>query len=483
MKSYLPNYFLKLFCAGFISFVTLTAMQTPYNDFKGKELEAVELVKDIVILTQAQQNESLINWYSANHNNPFACSLTYLYLENNLPKSIFKKFLSYGREFWAAKTPNGYTPLMMAVYAGDHELTELILNELNIEDILAKNVQGKSVQDYIENNPIRAHHIIKTRIENLLRNKFCLALVEAAYINGVFDFKKSLLGSTVFCADTKIGITDNEYVMDIIGIAQQIQNKDEIIETIRNVVNQKIHQSHYFVPLKTFLERSFYYATFELQDYDCIQTIDSRSIINAASYGDLQAVMNFINAGHDVNATDYYGNTALYFACANGHISVVKALLAVDSIDVNKANDCKETPLIGLISYGICGSGYKVESCTEIMHQLLKHPKIDINKKGYAGQTPLMIALSSTYSRESAIAIKLLLNDPRTDFSLTDDSGNTALITAAYHTGWAIGENGEYFKQIVEHSDKHSVTVALDIVNSTRLDCLINPLNKKLKTF
>lgn len=54
--------------------------------------------------------------------------------------------------------------------------------------------------------------------------------------------------------------------------------------------------------------------------------LSENEMVRAAAVGDLDAVTGALAAGTSANAQDSYGNTALMYACARGHLKVIQAL-------------------------------------------------------------------------------------------------------------------------------------------------------------
>jgi len=84
------------------------------------------------------------------------------------------------------------------------------------------------------------------------------------------------------------------------------------------------------------------------------------------------------NPGIDVNWTHDRGLTALHVASCQGHVEVVKLLLAYPNINVNVKDNSARTPL----SLG-CMSGQVT------VVQLLKDPRVDVTLADLNGRTPL----------------------------------------------------------------------------------------------
>ena len=89
--------------------------------------------------------------------------------------------------------------------------------------------------------------------------------------------------------------------------------------------------------------------------------------------------------GVDINYVDSHGWTSLLAAAHNGHLQVVRLLLCIPGIDVNKATSsvAGETPLILASQLG---------NVEEVM-EFLAHPQINVNQaRTTDGATPLIIA-------------------------------------------------------------------------------------------
>jgi hypothetical protein len=107
-----------------------------------------------------------------------------------------------------------------------------------------------------------------------------------------------------------------------------------------------------------------------------------RLLAHAAQAGDAQLVARLLGEGRDVNEADEFGNTAPIFASKNGHVKVVRLLLARQDVEVNKSAADGATALM-LASY---------KGHVEVVRLLLAHPDVDVNKADASGATALYIA-------------------------------------------------------------------------------------------
>ena len=110
-------------------------------------------------------------------------------------------------------------------------------------------------------------------------------------------------------------------------------------------------------------------------------------------------------------------------SCLYGNLEEVKAMLARGE-DVNRMG--KRTSLTALM----CAVK---EGQNSIVTLLLKHPRIDVNKKDMDGGTTLHRAAEYDHPRAHSNAMALLLEHPKIDINSTDECGETALHRAVEH--------------------------------------------------
>ena len=118
--------------------------------------------------------------------------------------------------------------------------------------------------------------------------------------------------------------------------------------------------------------------------------------------------------GIDINTENFLGETPLILASFNGYKEIVKLLLEVEGIDINKGD--RDTALIKASSHGH----------SDVVKLLLARENIDINKRGMLGWTALIIA---SFYGESEV-VKLLLEKKGIDINKDDDAWLTALYYA-----------------------------------------------------
>ncbi|WP_234393668.1 ankyrin repeat domain-containing protein, partial [Allofrancisella guangzhouensis] len=116
-----------------------------------------------------------------------------------------------------------------------------------------------------------------------------------------------------------------------------------------------------------------------------------------------------------LNNTCCVNTNILYIACLYGHIEIVIELLKHPRIDVNRTT-AGVTPLCIA-----CGRSH-----AEVVIELLKHPRIDVNKTTNAGTTPLYAACVRGHTE---VVIELLKHS-RIDVNKATNAGVTPLYIA-----------------------------------------------------
>jgi hypothetical protein len=101
-------------------------------------------------------------------------------------------------------------------------------------------------------------------------------------------------------------------------------------------------------------------------------------------------VRHLLKNNHSADPKDSRGRTPLFFAVRNGHLEVVRLLLARDDVDVNS-----QSPLSCAAAYGHL----------EVIRLLLARDDVDINKTDRCGRSPLSYAAAD----ENLEMVRLLL--------------------------------------------------------------------------
>ena len=130
--------------------------------------------------------------------------------------------------------------------------------------------------------------------------------------------------------------------------------------------------------------------------------------------GDLEAVINLIEKGADVNLKDRCSMTALIWASQNGHLEIVEKLIEAGA-DVNAKDRSNNTALIR-----VSVSGY-----LEIVEKLIE-ANADVNETDSRGYTALMMA-----SCNGRLEVVETLIEKGADVNQKTDYGLTALMFAS----------------------------------------------------
>jgi ankyrin repeat protein len=133
----------------------------------------------------------------------------------------------------------------------------------------------------------------------------------------------------------------------------------------------------------------------------------------AAAYGHQSVVQLLLSRGADANATDGGGATPLHYAAEEGHVEAVRVLIAAGA-DVEAENDNGMVPLHLTATNG-----------NPILVDLLLSSQADVNATDNAGSTPLHIA--AALGRRAAV---LALLRGGADVEARDSEGNTPVNVA-----------------------------------------------------
>ena len=165
-----------------------------------------------------------------------------------------------------------------------------------------------------------------------------------------------------------------------------------------------------------------------------------------AYFGLQEAMITFIEHGHDPNLKDTRGWTALSWAAVYGHEAVVKLLLANDSVDANSADNTGRTPLWWAA----------VNRHIAVVKLLLANAGVDANCKDNIGATPLQWAAGLGHKA----VVALLLAKDAVDADSKDMNGQTPLSWAARE--WAGGKRGPLL-----NGNEHEAVVKLLLANDS----------------
>ena len=141
-----------------------------------------------------------------------------------------------------------------------------------------------------------------------------------------------------------------------------------------------------------------------------------RGLHLAAHFGLESATAELLAAGYDPNMTDSRNRTPLFYAAKQGHVDVVRVLLATGKVDVNVANDWHSTPV-----YEACNNNHPA-----VVQALLDSGQADVEKRTFWGRgfTPLETAVTEGHEA----AVRVLLDSKLVDVNATDGiNGRTIL--------------------------------------------------------
>lgn len=177
----------------------------------------------------------------------------------------------------------------------------------------------------------------------------------------------------------------------------------------------------------------------------------------------------------DVNHTDEGRVTVLHVACYNGNAANITFLLDAGA-DVRAADYAGDTPLIASAAWG---------TTLPILQRLLAAPGVDPNAMNWEGRTVLMTVTDLCHKICDNSMVACLLNDERVRPNLLDNEGMTALtISASYgnceNMGYLLTRDdidvnlGAERQQFVLHNAIRSRSVATVemLLDDDRLDTL-----------
>ena len=113
----------------------------------------------------------------------------------------------------------------------------------------------------------------------------------------------------------------------------------------------------------------------------------SPELKRAVIAGNLDEVRRLVNAGADVNFTDYLSSPIISLAAFWGFKDIVEFLLQQPGIEINKISDTRYGGAGNALGAAASGGRF------DVVELLLRQPNIDLNIKGSMG-TPLMVAVT-----------------------------------------------------------------------------------------
>ena len=158
--------------------------------------------------------------------------------------------------------------------------------------------------------------------------------------------------------------------------------------------------------------------------YDCsfdvnmYSTYDYTPLITSSANGHLDIVKLLLNVNEiKVNRPDSFGATAIYMASQNNHVDVVEVLLSHSDLDINK--------IIGSGSSALYIASQKGH--VEVVRLLLSNSDLDVNKAMGSGVSVLYIASQQGHVE----VVRLLISKSDIDINKANDKGATALMIAS----------------------------------------------------
>jgi len=362
-------------------------------------------------------------------------------------KDLIEKLIKKGADI-NKNNKKGNTPLMITVKNGYVESTELLLkhnadinkletstgnttlhlaakgNRINVAlllitkgaDIYKKNNDGKTPIDIITSNC--SFPIPKI---NDLKQKYCM-------VKGSFLQRKSIdssfkKGSPIFKLRDDIDGLSTRFEYWIINNINDPTKRFQIDDAIINSLGEFIQKFKDLQKYKEAIESLIFIMKESKMGNEICNQNNNQDIIEkqtggtiqsdfeeACRNGDIKVVMDLIDKGADVNASNNWGNTPLHYALDNGHTEVAMALIDKGA-DLNARNNDGYTPLHIALMKG------HTEAAMAVIDK-----GADVNARNNDGYTPLHYALSYGHS-EVAMAVI----DKGADVNARDNNGDTPL--------------------------------------------------------
>ncbi|XP_068134225.1 ankyrin repeat and KH domain-containing protein 1-like isoform X2 [Hyperolius riggenbachi] len=143
--------------------------------------------------------------------------------------------------------------------------------------------------------------------------------------------------------------------------------------------------------------------------------VDNRSLAEACSDGDVNAVRKLLNEGRNVNEHTEEGDSLLCLACSAGYYELAQVLLAMHANVEDRGNKGDITPLMAAASGGF----------VDIVKLLLAH-SADVNAQSSTGNTALTYACGGGY----VDVVQVLLKEGA-NIEDHNENGHTPLMEAA----------------------------------------------------
>jgi ankyrin repeat protein len=151
--------------------------------------------------------------------------------------------------------------------------------------------------------------------------------------------------------------------------------------------------------------------------------VDTRPIIAAVKADKLEIVKILLAHGADINARNYFQETALHYAAKKGNLNMIIYLIDRGA-EINVADTAGNTPLTAVLTYGkTIGDQNNLN-----IIKLLIEKGADLNVKTASGETPLIIAIKKCFDKPE---LPQLLIAKGADVNFKNINGDTPLHISA----------------------------------------------------
>lgn len=200
------------------------------------------------------------------------------------------------------------------------------------------------------------------------------------------------------------------------GIQYLVANGEAVLA--QSLVERNLYNLDQLTPIMAAVtHEAMFFLLLQRDDVDLLYKDRlGRSILaHAATRGSASCVERLLARREtEINAQDHRGRTPLAMAIRHGqNRQVVRVLLAMDAIEVNRADTLGCTPL-----------HHAIRKSDEITELLLSHPGIDVNQSDHRGRTPLIAA---TGEKSNLHRLAMLLDHTNILVDQQDNRGRTAL--------------------------------------------------------
>ncbi|XP_071094368.1 uncharacterized protein [Haliotis cracherodii] len=177
-------------------------------------------------------------------------------------------------------------------------------------------------------------------------------------------------------------------------------------------------------------------------------SVNQTPVMLAAQRGHVEVFNLLISKGADLSLTDVDNNNCLVYACVGGSMPIVKDLLSSKTFDINRRGSVNQTPVMFAAARGdvevynlLVSEGADLSLIDDInkdclilacergsmpiVKHLLSLKTVDINRRGWINQTPVMVA-----AERGHFAVYNLLVSEGADLSLSDMHNKNCLMLA-----------------------------------------------------